>query len=177
MVVEHGTVKPAAANSRPANYWSKKSEKEIPIEDDSNTVGSSSVQGINHSADLLSSFCLTTAERVIVKAAVATSRSEKYWSRRFQKDPPPPLHHVEDEELQEQLLTAWVNDREKKRARQLQREEDRRLGRIGEWDFSENVEINLVDKYPTGMTGKDVLREVELFCAGVEERYTCILVL
>jgi hypothetical protein len=102
-----------------------------------------------------------------------TVRPDKFWSRKPKKGTPPALLHVSDGELREQVLSAWNNDREKKKARKSQREEDRRLGVLGEWG-DEPPETSLVDTYPTKLTINDLVREVEAFCLGSEKTYVVI---
>jgi hypothetical protein len=77
---------------------------------------------------------------------------------------------MSDDELQEKALSVWNNDREKKKARKLQHEEDRRLGVLGDWG-DVPPETSLVDKYPRSLTMSDLIREVDAFCLGSEKTY------
>ena len=104
-------------------------------------------------------------------------------SRRPRKAMPPSLLHVSDDETREKILSAWQNDREKKKERKLQREERRRQGLLG-WS-AEQIEftpshdgqiestpsdgIRHVGKYAQGLKHKDLVRELDIFCKGPDE--------
>jgi hypothetical protein len=99
----------------------------------------------------------------------ANFRPASHWSRKAKKGTPPALLHVSDDETRNKVLAAWSNDREKKKARKLEREELRRRGLLDA--DPDQAESSLADRYQSNLKLKDLIREVEAFCMGPDQTY------
>lgn len=69
---------------------------------------------------------------------------------------------LEDPDLNEQLQSAWENDRAKKRLKKAEREELRQQGLLGRKGKSPNLKV----KYQGGVTMEDVVEEIREFLIG-----------
>ncbi|KAF3047439.1 hypothetical protein E8E12_006504 [Didymella heteroderae] len=73
-----------------------------------------------------------------------------------------PFELLDDSDLNEQLQTAWENDRNKKRLKKAEREELRQQGLLGRKGKAPNLKV----KYKDGMMMEDVLEEMREFLVG-----------
>lgn len=74
---------------------------------------------------------------------------------------PPELEGVSDDELREEMVSAWDNDREKKRLKKAEREELRMQGLLGSAGRKGKADLGM--KYQEGMTMLQVKAEVRAF--------------
>ncbi|QIX00174.1 hypothetical protein AMS68_005691 [Peltaster fructicola] len=74
---------------------------------------------------------------------------------------PPELDALSDEELRDNMLNAWDNDRAKKRLKKAEREELRSQGLLG--SLGKKGKADLGQKYQQGMTMDQVYAEIEVF--------------
>ena len=74
---------------------------------------------------------------------------------------PAELEALEDDELKENLRTAWSNDRRKKSAKKAEREDLRMQGLLGASGKAGKADLSI--KYPFGMTTAQIHEELRLF--------------
>ncbi|KAK5699796.1 squalene synthetase-like protein [Elasticomyces elasticus] len=74
---------------------------------------------------------------------------------------PPELDDLSDDELRDEMLGAWENDREKKRQKKVEREELRSQGMLGA--SGRKSKADLSQKYLQGMTMVQVHEELAIF--------------
>ncbi|TKA60585.1 hypothetical protein B0A55_12675 [Friedmanniomyces simplex] len=75
--------------------------------------------------------------------------------------PPPELDALSDDELKDEMLGAWENDRAKKRQKKVEREELRAQGLLGA--SAKKGKADLGQKYLQGMTMAQVHEELAIF--------------
>ncbi|KAJ8105509.1 hypothetical protein OPT61_g10132 [Boeremia exigua] len=73
-----------------------------------------------------------------------------------------PFELCDDSDLNEQLQSAWDNDRQKKRMKKVEREELRQQGLLGRKGKAPNLKV----KYKDGMMMEDVVEEMREFLVG-----------
>ncbi|KAB5518794.1 hypothetical protein GE09DRAFT_1044698 [Coniochaeta sp. 2T2.1] len=78
----------------------------------------------------------------------------------------PPVFGLSDSEMEQNLQTAWQNDRESKKSRKIRREELRSQGLLGKHADPDDPRL----RYPTGMTLEDIKSEFRAFLQGSEQR-------
>ena len=83
------------------------------------------------------------------------SLKPKSKGRRGQVD----MLEIEDEDLKAQIQESWDNDRAKKRAKKLERQQLREMGLLGQ----KNGRIDMAAKYPHGMQRHHIKAEIKVF--------------
>jgi hypothetical protein len=79
---------------------------------------------------------------------------------------PPELEALSDDELKDEVLGQWSNDREKKRIKKAEREELRREGLLGA-GVAKKGKADLSQKYVQGMTVTQIHDEIRVFLQDV----------
>ena len=79
---------------------------------------------------------------------------------------PPELEALSDDELKDEMLGHWSNDREKKRLKKAEREELRREGLLGA-GVAKKGKADLSQKYVQGMTVVQIHEELRIFLQDV----------
>jgi hypothetical protein len=74
---------------------------------------------------------------------------------------PAELEALEDDELKENLRSAWANDRRKKSAKKAERDELRMQGLLGATGKAGKADLSV--KYPFGMTTAQIQEELRIF--------------
>jgi hypothetical protein len=74
---------------------------------------------------------------------------------------PPELEALSDEDLKENMRTAWASDRRKKSAKKAERDELRMQGLLG--TPGRTGKADLSQKYPFGMTTQQIHEELRVF--------------
>jgi len=85
--------------------------------------------------------------------------------RKTKRSKQPPAFNVEDPELEEQLRSAWTNDRTRKKHRKMEREQLRAQGLLGKNVNPDDLHV----KYQEGMTMDDVKAEMVKFLIDTRE--------
>lgn len=81
---------------------------------------------------------------------------------------PPELEALSDEDLRENMRTAWANDRRKKSAKKAEREDVRMQGLLGAAGKSGKADLS--QKYPFGMTTAQIHDELRVFLEADEQQ-------
>ncbi|CAN9125282.1 unnamed protein product [Alternaria alternata] len=89
-----------------------------------------------------------------------TERPSLKPKKKGRRGQPPP--ELDDSDLNEQLQSAWANDREKKRLKKAEREELRQQGLLGRKGKGPNLKV----KYQGGIDMEDIVEELREFLVG-----------
>lgn len=89
-----------------------------------------------------------------------TERPSLKPKKKGRRGQPPP--ELDDSDLNEQLQSAWANDRAKKRLKKAEREELRQQGLLGRKGKSPNLKV----KYQGGIDMEDIVEELREFLLG-----------